>query len=81
MLENHEIISFKHFSNLADSIDFQEKQNKSESKNYTLINFCLKNKYWNYILKNNKVILEEKNVFDFFLEVHYLNQNGFLLIK
>jgi len=78
-LENDEIRSFKNFEKGLDSLytDFTFK----ESGDYKL--FTLRNGFdrWNYILKDKKVVLKELKTFDYYDQIHPLDNDEFLLIK
>lgn len=78
-LEKDDIKSFKNFEKGLDSLytDFTFK----ESGDYEL--FTLRNGFdrWNYILKDKKVILKELKTFDYYDQIHPLNNDEFLLIK
>jgi len=79
ILENENINSFKKFENGLDSLytDFSFKQ----SGDYELFSLRKGLDRWNYILKNKKVILKDFKTFDYFYDIHSLNNKEFLLIK
>ena len=78
-LEQEDIISFKTFGKVLDSLNSAFSLKKSGE--YEL--FTLRNNFehWNYVLKNRHVIHKQERTFDYFYAVYSLDQHSYLLIK
>ncbi|WP_223583570.1 hypothetical protein [Sphingobacterium sp. GVS05A] len=78
-LEQDDIISFKTFRKVLDSLnsDFSLKK----SGEYELFTLRSNFEHWNYVLKNKHVINRQERTFDYFYELHSLDQYRYLLIK
>jgi hypothetical protein len=78
---NYNISNFNKLKKLSDSLPFNYNITKSELGNFELFRFAINSDNWNYIKENKKVILRQEETFDYYLEVHNLTNNSFLLIK
>jgi len=79
-LENDHLMSFETFRSVADSLDFYYELGHSGLEMYELFTFRYNNQNWNYVLRNNAILLSEEDVFHKFHELFELKPNELLLI-
>lgn len=78
-LEQDDIISFKSFGKVLESLNSDFSLKKSGA--YELFTLRSDFEHWNYVLKNKQVIYKQERTFDYFYEFHSLDQHRYLLIK
>ncbi|MGE8378918.1 MAG: hypothetical protein ACN6PN_11230 [Sphingobacterium sp.] len=78
-LEQDDIINFKSFREVLDSLNSDFSLKKSGA--YELFTLRGNFEHWNYVLKNKHVINRQERTFDYFYELHLLDQHHYLLIK
>jgi len=79
VLEQDDIISFTRFGKVLDSLNADFSLKKSGA--YELFTLRSNFEHWNYVLKNKHVINRQERTFDYFYELHSLDQHRYLLIK
>lgn len=79
VLEQEDIVSFKTFNKVLDSLNSAFSFKKSGE--YELFTFRNNFEHWNYVLKNKHVIHRQERTFDYFHAVYSLDQHRYLLIK
>lgn len=77
-----EIEKYDNFKQNIDTLNYKLTSYISENKDIKLYNLSNTSMYhWNYLVKNNRIILKENDYHQYFTEVHNLSPTEFLIIK
>jgi hypothetical protein len=80
-ITHENILSYKKFEHIADSLNVSFSLKKSENNNLIIFTMADNFFHWNYIIENRKIIFREHKWHEYFTEIHNLNKNDFLLIN
>lgn len=81
MLLNDNILTFKTFKKVADSLNVGYTTKKSENNDFIVFTMSDNMFHWNFILHNNVIIIRNHKWHQYFTEIHNLSTNEFLLIE
>lgn len=77
-----DIEKYNNFKQNIDTLNYKITTYLSENKDIKLYSISNKSMFhWNYLVKNNRIILKENDYHQYFTEVHNLSPTEFLIIK